>query len=97
MIKAALSEIERQTWEDLFKLAGGMACTTPVSLLSEQQAVVIRGLAACRNNAFAHEKAANVPTKAVCAFQKHGYFNRLLAKKGYVMLTKRNFLVVLPP
>ena len=35
-------------------------------------------LAACRNNAFAHEKAANVPTKAVCAFQKHGYFNRLL-------------------
>ena len=63
MIKAALSEIERQTWEELFKLAGGMACTTPVSLLSEQQAVVIRGL----------------------------------AKKGYVMLTKRNFLVVLPP
>ena len=63
MIKAPLSEIERQTWEELFKLAGGMACKTPVSLLSEQQAEVIRRL----------------------------------AKKGYVMLSKRNFLVVLPP
>ena len=39
----------------------------------------IQSLAACRNSAIAHEKHANVPTKAVCAFQKHGYFDRLLA------------------
>ena len=62
-MKPPLSDEERQTVEELLKLAGGMACKAPVSRLKEPQAEVIQRL----------------------------------ARKGYVMLTKRNFWVILPP
>jgi hypothetical protein len=49
-----------------------------------------RFLAACRNSALSHEQHANLPIKAVCAFQKHGYFDRLLARKIHSWIEQRS-------
>jgi hypothetical protein len=62
-MKPLLSNEERDTLEELLKLAGGMACRTPVSRLKDKQADVVK----------------------------------TLARKGYVMLTKQNFWVILAP